>query len=73
MLRSSPMSAAVVAPPSPLPTPTPRFNVQHQPRFSIFQMFSDVLLLGKGGRLVYLGPSTLALPCARAGSDGGRV
>jgi hypothetical protein len=25
-------------------------------------MFDDVMLLGKGGRLVFLGPSTLALP-----------
>lgn len=33
-----------------------------QPRFSIFRMFDDVMLLGKGGRLVFLGPSRLALP-----------
>lgn len=33
-----------------------------QPRFSIFRMFDDVMLLGKGGRLVFLGPSHLALP-----------
>jgi hypothetical protein len=25
-------------------------------------MFDDVMLLGKGGRLVFLGPSRLALP-----------
>ncbi|CAK0904849.1 unnamed protein product, partial [Prorocentrum cordatum] len=32
--------------------------VIHQPRYSLFTLFSDVLLLGKGGRTVYLGPST---------------
>lgn len=36
--------------------------VVHQPRFEIFTMFDDVLLLGKGGRTVYLGPSVDALP-----------
>ena len=29
-------------------------TVLHQPRHEIFQMFHDVLLLGKGGRTVYL-------------------
>eukprot|EP00425_Heterocapsa_triquetra_P019713 CAMPEP_0195140394 /NCGR_PEP_ID=MMETSP0448-20130528/161066_1 /TAXON_ID=66468 /ORGANISM="Heterocapsa triquestra, Strain CCMP 448" /LENGTH=494 /DNA_ID=CAMNT_0040178727 /DNA_START=1 /DNA_END=1482 /DNA_ORIENTATION=+ len=33
--------------------------VIHQPRFSLFTLFDDVLLLGKGGHTVYLGPSTL--------------
>lgn len=32
-----------------------------QPRFAIFRMFDDVLLLGKGGHLAYAGPSRLAL------------
>ena len=36
--------------------------VIHQPRFEIFQLLSDVLLLGKGGQTVFLGPSTSALP-----------
>ncbi|RMZ54405.1 hypothetical protein APUTEX25_001981, partial [Auxenochlorella protothecoides] len=36
--------------------------VLHQPRFSIFALFDDIMLLGKGGRLVYLGPSWLAMP-----------
>jgi ABC-type multidrug transport system ATPase subunit len=36
--------------------------VIHQPRYEIFRMFHDVLLLGKGGRTVYLGPSEEALP-----------
>eukprot|EP00929_Paragymnodinium_shiwhaense_P046079 TRINITY_DN23485_c0_g2_i4.p1 TRINITY_DN23485_c0_g2~~TRINITY_DN23485_c0_g2_i4.p1 ORF type:complete len:695 (+),score=205.19 TRINITY_DN23485_c0_g2_i4:274-2358(+) len=31
--------------------------VIHQPRYSLFTLFDDVLLLGKGGRTVYLGPS----------------
>lgn len=31
--------------------------VIHQPRYEIFQMFDNVLLLGKGGRTVYLGPT----------------
>lgn len=31
--------------------------VIHQPRYEIFTMFHDVLLLGKGGRTVYLGPT----------------
>lgn len=30
--------------------------VLHQPRFEIFQMFDDVMILGKGGRTIYLGP-----------------
>eukprot|EP00808_Paulinella_micropora_P013567 g50285.t1 len=37
-------------------------TVIHQPRYEIFRMFHDVLLLGKGGRTVYLGPSDHALP-----------
>jgi hypothetical protein len=35
--------------------------VIHQPRYSLFTLFDDVLLLGKGGETVYLGPSTGAL------------
>ncbi|CAE7242707.1 ABCG25, partial [Symbiodinium sp. CCMP2456] len=31
--------------------------VVHQPRWSLFSLFDDVLLLGKGGRTVYLGPA----------------
>ncbi len=37
-------------------------TVVHQPRFEIFQTFHDVLLLGKGGKTVYFGPSEGALP-----------
>ena len=36
-------------------------TVLHQPRYEIFCQFHDVLLLGKGGRAVYLGPSEEAL------------
>ena len=36
--------------------------VVHQPRFDAFRMFDDVLLLGKGGRTVYLGPTEGVLP-----------
>lgn len=36
-------------------------TVIHQPRYSIFTLFDDVMLLAKGGRLAYLGPSRLAL------------
>ena len=36
-------------------------TVIHQPRYEIFTMFHDVLLLGKGGQTVYLGPSEGAL------------
>ena len=36
-------------------------TVIHQPRYEIFKMFHTVLLLGKGGRVVYLGPSEKAL------------
>ncbi|KJE90030.1 ABC transporter [Capsaspora owczarzaki ATCC 30864] len=35
--------------------------VVHQPRYEIFDMLDDLLLLGKGGRTVYLGPSKQAL------------
>merc|ERR1719507_2468350 len=31
--------------------------VIHQPRYSLFTLFDDVLLLGKGGQTVYLGPA----------------
>eukprot|EP00930_Biecheleria_cincta_P002351 TRINITY_DN10335_c0_g3_i1.p1 TRINITY_DN10335_c0_g3~~TRINITY_DN10335_c0_g3_i1.p1 ORF type:complete len:802 (+),score=117.22 TRINITY_DN10335_c0_g3_i1:327-2408(+) len=34
--------------------------VIHQPRYSLFTLFDDVILLGKGGRTVYLGPSASA-------------
>eukprot|EP00930_Biecheleria_cincta_P025142 TRINITY_DN17937_c0_g1_i1.p1 TRINITY_DN17937_c0_g1~~TRINITY_DN17937_c0_g1_i1.p1 ORF type:complete len:695 (+),score=124.75 TRINITY_DN17937_c0_g1_i1:64-2148(+) len=34
--------------------------VIHQPRYSLFTLFDDVLLLGKGGHTVYLGPSGAA-------------
>jgi ABC-type multidrug transport system ATPase subunit len=36
-------------------------TVIHQPRYEIFTQFDDVLLLGKGGRTVYLGPTNCAL------------
>eukprot|EP01123_Difflugia_compressa_P012693 TRINITY_DN5542_c0_g1_i1.p1 TRINITY_DN5542_c0_g1~~TRINITY_DN5542_c0_g1_i1.p1 ORF type:complete len:1022 (+),score=141.02 TRINITY_DN5542_c0_g1_i1:292-3066(+) len=36
-------------------------TVIHQPRYDIFTMFHDVLLLGKGGKTVYLGPSNQCL------------
>jgi len=36
-------------------------TVIHQPRYEIFEAMGDVLLLGKGGRTVYLGPSKAAL------------
>jgi ABC-type multidrug transport system ATPase subunit len=34
--------------------------VLHQPRYEMFCLFHDVLLLGKGGFTVYLGPATQA-------------
>ncbi|CAK9006654.1 unnamed protein product [Durusdinium trenchii] len=37
--------------------------VVHQPRFSLFSLFDDVLLLGKGGRTVYFGPPKSAKLC----------
>lgn len=36
--------------------------VIHQPRYSLFTLFDEVLLLGKGGRTVYMGPSLGAVP-----------
>eukprot|EP00930_Biecheleria_cincta_P065763 TRINITY_DN5164_c0_g1_i7.p1 TRINITY_DN5164_c0_g1~~TRINITY_DN5164_c0_g1_i7.p1 ORF type:complete len:716 (+),score=113.90 TRINITY_DN5164_c0_g1_i7:64-2211(+) len=36
--------------------------VIHQPRYSLFTLFDEVLLLGVGGRTVYQGPSQGALP-----------
>jgi len=36
--------------------------VVHQPRYSLFCLFDDVLLLGKGGRTVYRGSATGAKP-----------
>lgn len=35
--------------------------VIHQPRYSLFTLFDDVLLLGPGGRTVYQGPSQSAM------------
>lgn len=37
-------------------------TVVHQPRYGIFILFDEVLLLGKSGRTVFQGPSTVALP-----------
>ncbi|CAK0806799.1 unnamed protein product, partial [Prorocentrum cordatum] len=34
--------------------------VVHQPRYSLFTLIDDVLLLGKGGSTVYIGPTTEA-------------
>ncbi|CAE8655752.1 unnamed protein product, partial [Polarella glacialis] len=31
--------------------------VIHQPRYSLFTLLDDVLLLGKGGKAVYIGPT----------------
>ena len=39
--------------------------VVHQPRYSLFTLFDNVLLLGMGGRTVYLSESTGALPYFR--------
>jgi ABC-type multidrug transport system ATPase subunit len=36
-------------------------TVIHQPRFSIYSMFDSVLLLGVGGKTVYLGPTEYSL------------
>ena len=33
-------------------------TVIHQPRYEIFNMFDNLLLLGKGGKTIYLGPVT---------------
>lgn len=35
--------------------------VLHQPRYDVMKMFHDLLLLGKGGRTVYLGPTEAAV------------
>lgn len=37
-------------------------TVVHQPRYGIFILFDEVLVLGKAGRTVYQGPSAAALP-----------
>ena len=37
-------------------------TVVHQPRYSVFTLFHEVLFLGKGGRTVFLGPATAAVP-----------
>jgi energy-coupling factor transporter ATP-binding protein EcfA2 len=36
--------------------------VAHQPRWSLFTLFDDVLILAKGGRTAYLGPSSTVCP-----------
>eukprot|EP01080_Neovahlkampfia_damariscottae_P000220 gene220-4466_t len=42
-------------------TGIPVVTVIHQPRYEIFSMIDDILLLGKGGRVVFLGPRDEAL------------
>lgn len=42
-------------------TGIPVITVIHQPRYEIFSMFDDLLLLGKGGKIVYLGPCSEAV------------
>ena len=37
-------------------------TVVHQPRYSVFCQFHEVLLLGRAGRTVFLGPVGAALP-----------
>ena len=37
-------------------------TVLHQPRFTVFSLFHEVLLLGRGGRTVFLGPVSAAMP-----------
>ena len=37
-------------------------TVLHQPRYEIYELFHDVVLLGVGGHLVYLGPTEGAYP-----------
>lgn len=37
-------------------------TVIHQPRYSVFSLFHEVLLLGKAGRTVFQGPCFSALP-----------
>lgn len=36
--------------------------VAHQPRWSLFTLFDDVLILAKGGRTAYMGPSISVCP-----------
>lgn len=36
--------------------------VVHQPRYSVFTLFHEVLFLGKQGRTVFLGPANAAVP-----------
>ena len=43
--------------------------VLHQPRFEIFRTFDDLLLLGKGGKTVYQGAVSDALPYFEAALD----
>lgn len=35
--------------------------VIHQPRYSSFNLFDEVLMLGQGGHTVYMGPPTIAV------------
>lgn len=37
-------------------------TVVHQPRYSVFTLFDEVLLLGKAGKTVFQGATTLAAP-----------
>lgn len=37
-------------------------TVIHQPRYSVFSLFHEVLLLGKAGRTAFQGASSAALP-----------
>ena len=37
-------------------------TVVHQPRYSVFTLFDEVLFLGKAGKTVFQGPTALASP-----------
>lgn len=36
--------------------------VVHQPRYSLFSLFDEVLFIGMGGKSVFMGPTDCALP-----------
>ncbi|CAD7971921.1 unnamed protein product [Amoebophrya sp. A120] len=47
--------------------------VIHQPRFSVFELFTHLVLLAPGGKLVYSGPTTAAQAAKLVASGGGGV
>ena len=46
-------------------------TIVHQPRFGVFMLYDELLLLGKGGVTAYSGPTEVMLPYLQSLGEGG--